>query len=350
MSSIFKKESGSITTSNSMKNVKVFSLADQHSDIIKKFKEKEELLKQLEIQSSKNPSNKELHEQIAALKNNKDFYNYFIGNSSRLIKYFSNGSNGNINKASILDDYMKVSKQPSYSGKIVKAETSCCTVCYSEITDVEQEYCTVCGITPDQVIYCDQANFKEIVQEKPQFTYDRRHHFKELINQIQGKESTVIPQNIIDQVLMELKKHRIPTNETTKADIRKILKKCSLSKYYEHSAIILSIINPAGIITFTHEIETLLFKMFETIQEPFSIFCPDKRSNLINYNYIFYKFCQILMLEKLGIDYNSHFTLLKCPIKLADHERIWKKIIQYIQTHNKNTNDGINWVFIPLNA
>lgn len=62
---------------------------------------------------------------------------------------------------------------------------------------------------------------------------------------------------------------------------------------------------------------------------------------MINYSYIFYKFCEILNLNE--IDYKQYFFLLKCSEKKRQLELIWKKIILYIQ--DKNLNDGIQWKF-----
>lgn len=349
------------TASKSKKEKTVFSLAEKHYQMLNEYNNAKPMIDKLkneidtlkrELSTSDNKSVlqqkiKTLQLEQSKIMNNDDFYKYFIANSNRLLSYYSSDKKESSLKASLLDEYMKYLKEDNYKGSIIRTSVDTCTVCSTDLNG--KESCDVCGQITEQLVYCEQSSFREVIPEKPQFTYDRRHHFKELINQIQGKETTVISNAIINSIISEIKKHRIAQDTVTKADVRNMLKKLNLSKYYEHSANILNIINPANSITFTVEIEENLFYMFDAIQEPFTLFCPDKRSNLINYNYIFYKFCQILRLEEQGINYKDHFTLLKCHVKLHQHETIWKKIINYIQNTDSYSTDGIDWQYIPLN-
>ena len=74
-----------------------------------------------------------------------------------------------------------------------------------------------------------------------QFAYKRINHFREWLTQIQGKENTVIPTELIIKIMKELKKERIENvNEITYEKIKKYLKKSGLSKYYEHIPIIIN--------------------------------------------------------------------------------------------------------------
>lgn len=337
----------------------LFSLAEKHNEKLQEFKRIFESIpdikkkiatktNQLKSCSQKEQIKieydiKKLKDNLASIENNKDINEYFLNNSGRLLKYFSDTGTS---KASIFEDYMKSTKQQNFKGKIIKnISTSECTICNQEkILDpiLSIMVCTNCANLDEIIINCDKPNFKDIPNDKSQYTYDRRHHFKELINQVQGKESTIIPESVIVLIRKEIKKYKIPIHEIKKIEMRKILKKINLTKYYEHIANILTKINPSAVIKFTKEEEDKLFYMFSCIQEPFIMYCPPDRKNLINYNYIFYKFCQILELDN---SYKDYFTLLKSRYKLSQHEKIWKKIITKIQSNPVYQADDINWCF-----
>ena len=347
---------------NSVKrdNKTIFSLSEKHTEKLQEFKKLNKTLpslrKQINILQTKmtNETNlkncillehqiKKLQDQILNIETDKDVNSYFLNNSSRLLKYFSDTHES---KATILEDYMKTNKQTNYKGKIIKnlVDNECKTCKQEKTLDTTLSImiCNICANIDEVIINCDKPNFKDVPNDKSQYTYDRRHHFKELINQVQGKESTIIPDNIIEQIKKEINKHKIPVEDIRKKEMRKILRTIRLTKYYEHVANILTKINPSAVITFTKEEEDKLFYMFDCIQEPFIRFCPAERKNLINYNYILHKFCQIL---KLTQSYKDYFTLLKSRAKLAQHEKIWKKIITNIQKDPVYQADDIDWKF-----
>ena len=72
--------------------------------------------------------------------------------------------------------------------------------------------------------------------------------------------------------------------------------------------------------------------MFKEIQVPFEKFCPEKRKNFLSYNYVMYKFFELLELD----EYLSCFQLLKSRNKLHQQDLIWKNICQ-----------SVKWQFIP---
>ena len=79
-------------------------------------------------------------------------------------------------------------------------------------------------------------------------------------------------------------------------------------------------------LSMTPEMEEKLRYLFLQIQKPFEKYCPAGRKNFISYNFVFYKFCEML-------DYNEflkYFPLLKSKEKLYQQEQIWKKICEDI--------------------
>ncbi len=148
--------------------------------------------------------------------------------------------------------------------------------------------------------------------------------------QFQAKESTEIPDEVYEKILLEIKKERIVKLETlTTKKIRQYLKKIKMNKYYDHSAHILYHINGIQPPNMSKDLEEKLRMMFKEIQGPFMEICPKTRKNFLNYSYVLHKF-----VELLGLDhYKVYFPLLKDREKLHQTDMIWKKICDILQWH-----------------
>jgi len=153
------------------------------------------------------------------------------------------------------------------------------------------------------------------------------------LSQFQAKESTEIPDEIIDKIKEELKKNRIKSLDYSQiSQVKTILKKLRLNDYYEHIAYIISKISGKAAPSINRETEEKLKKMFDKIQEPFEKHCPKDRINFLSYSYVLHKFFQLLELD----DYVKCFPLLKSRTKLRIQDEIWKKIC-----------DECKWQFYP---
>ena len=197
--------------------------------------------------------------------------------------------------------------------------------------------CTNCGMCEPFVEYSNSnINYNEYVHMETisqPFSYQRKNHFKEWLNQLQGKEVTVIPESVINLVLQEVKKERITNIEEITSDrIKKYLKKLGLNKYYEHIPNLISKITNKPPLTISGDFEKILLELFDKIQEPFKKHCPKERKNFLSYSYTLHKFCQLLGKK----DYLIYFPLLKSREKLFEQERIWKGIC-----------NDLGWKFVP---
>ena len=153
------------------------------------------------------------------------------------------------------------------------------------------------------------------------------------LSQFQAKESTEIPENIIELIKVELKKQRFKKLDYTQIEsLKKILKKLKLNDYYEHIAFIISKLTGQPAPSINRETEETLKKMFDKIQEPFETHCPKDRINFLSYSYVLHKFFQLLELD----DYVKCFPLLKSRTKLRIQDEIWKKMCGVL-----------NWDFMP---
>ena len=151
--------------------------------------------------------------------------------------------------------------------------------------------------------------------------------------QFQAKESTDIPKEIYDEILLELKKERIlNVNNLKQSKLREILKKLKKNKYYEHIPHIINKLNGIPPPIMSRKTEEELRRMFKEIQIPFQNHCPSDRKNFLSYSYILHKFVQLLELD----EFIPCFVLLKSREKLHQQDMIWKKIC-----------GELKWEFIP---
>ena len=185
--------------------------------------------------------------------------------------------------------------------------------------------CEKCGFQELLLVEQNRPILKQNIKDTSHFSYKRINHFREWCNQVQGKESTDIPNEIFEKILNEIKKEKITnTKKITYSKMREILKRLRINKYYEHINYIINRINGIPTPHFSAELEEKLFIMFRDIQGPFLKHCPKDRKNFLSYSYVLYKFFQILGLN----EYLSYFPLLKSREKLYVQDQIWKKICE----------------------
>ena len=193
--------------------------------------------------------------------------------------------------------------------------------------------CSKCGDEIFILIDSDKPSYKEPAREISYFSYRRINHLNEWLAQFQAKESTDIPQDVYDQIILELKKERIENMEKlTPKKLRNILKKLNKNKYYEHVPHIINRLNGVQPPTISREIEEELRRMFKEIEETFVKFCPKNRKNFLSYSYVLHKFFQLLELD----EFLPCFILLKSREKLHQQDLIWRKIC-----------NELRWEFIP---
>jgi len=203
-----------------------------------------------------------------------------------------------------------------------------CNVPREEITSEGILVCPKCGSEEYALVVSDFPSFRDTPKERNNYAYKKQNHLNEILNQFQAKESTEIPEDVMNEVICELRKRRIDNIALlSEQNIREILKKLGRNRYYEHAAHILSRLNGNPPPTITPEIEDKIRAMFQEVQAPYLLYCPDERRNFLSYSYIIYKFLELLELD----EYKVHFPLLKSRDRLIQHDQIWKKICDYLQ-------------------
>jgi hypothetical protein len=331
--------------------------------------EKKKLINKLEISNLTIEEKLDINDRIDEIKNTiKELKlkkkEYFLDNSKYIFEYFENKKNislGNISqvcensqniKNKALQNFFKtkdektsdISDNSIKNNSIVQKylsniddsfldmnsfifQTDICQTCNKgELIPLEDEgilICNACSRNIPYLIENEKPSYKEPPKEVCFYAYKRINHFKEILAQFQGKETTQIPSDVIENIKLQIKKERIELTQITNIKTKEILKKLGYNKYYEHIPFIkdkLGIKPPV----MSPELEETLCNLFIELQSPYSKYCPDDRVNFLNYYYTAYKLCELLG-EKA---YLPLFPLLKDREKKIEQDAIWKKICE----------------------
>ena len=311
--------------------------------------------KELEIKDRIKILKKEI---LLIKKREKDYY---LNNSSYVFDYFENKKKiaENENKTTLLDNFFKIksddttlSDELSNEKKNIQTymrnvdegfldinnfilETDICNICNKgEMIAVDYEgimICNNCSTSVKYLVENEKPSYKEPPKEVCFYAYKRINHFREILAQFQAKETTQIPEEVLENIKNQIRKERIDLSQLNNKKAKDILKKLGYNKYYEHIPFIkdkLGIKPPV----MTQELEESLCNLFMEIQGPYAKFCPDDRVNFLNYYYTIYKLCELLDQTQ----FLPYFPMLKDREKRIEQDEIWKKICK-----------SLDWEFIP---
>ena len=339
----------------------VSELKNERNEICKQLNEELTIEQRLDLEDKINEITKKIKETKSKKKN------YFLDNSQFIFEYFENKkniSNGetpkpHTSKTNLVNSFFKI--KPEINEKnIVQREnhnivqkylsnidetfldlnlficqTDICGICNKgELIPLEDEgilVCNSCYRTVPYLIENEKPSYKEPPKEVCFYAYKRINHFKEILSQFQGKETTQIPPEVIENIKLQIKKERFELSQITNIKTKDILKKLGYNKYYEHIPFIkdkLGIKPPI----MKPELEETLCKLFIELQAPYSKSCPNNRMNFLNYYYTAYKLCELLGENT----YLQHFPMLKDKEKRIEQDNIWKQICK-----------ELDWEYIP---
>ena len=235
----------------------------------------------------------------------------------------------------VLDEYAMALEDapPKYE---IDTKDSCknCGNALQLHTALSMLVCTKCGCTQP---YLDATAallaFTDDSYDYTSFSYKRINHFSEWIAAMQAKESTDIPDAVIEAVMERLVDERVDKiKDITVHKVRDVLKKLKLRKFYEHTQLITSKITgqtPPRLSPMQEERIKLLFMAASTA---FQQHCPPDRSNFLSYSYTLSKLSELLGYSEL----KDQFSLLKCRAKLERQDAIFKVLCE-----------ALDWQFVP---
>ena len=295
---------------------------------------------------------KEINNEIKLLRCKKK--DYFLDNSKYIFDYFENKkdiSKGSsvTNKNKLLESFFKINTNHSttienknnnifqkYLSNIDETfldmttflhPTDICQSCFKgELIPVDDEGVLICNNCSKNIQYLienEKPSYKEPPKEVCFYAYKKINHFKEILAQFQGKETTQIPIEVVENLKQQIKKERIEYSKLTYYKTKEILKKLGYNKYYEHINFIKNKLGMKPPII-SQELEETLCNFFMEIQYPYAKHCPDYRVNFLHYYYVLYKLFELLEEE----EYLHEIPMLKDREKLIEQDTIWKKICE----------------------
>jgi hypothetical protein len=317
-----------------------------------------------------------LEQQIKQLQEQFDVSKYFTKTANILWKYYDIYESGNAasEKPAVNDpnsilkyftsEHCSTSSSPSPPSHILPVSKTSLMESYMKLTSIDyidaqqcnsynnmNDVCSHCGsddvstMVNDGYTVCNKCQAIDYIivdHEKPSYrdppkeisfyAYKRSNHLNEWLSQMQGKETTDIPEEVYDKILLEIKKQKISNMALiTPKKIREILRKLQINKY-EHIPHILNRLTGKPMMQMSPELEEKLRNMFKMIQAPFLRHAPINRKNFLSYSFVLHKLLQLLGED----DFLACCSLLKSKDKLLVQDQIWKKIC-----------DELNWDFIP---
>ncbi len=242
----------------------------------------------------------------------------------------NNNEKKSLQRNQLLNEYLQI-EDPIMARNTVEEYDdpwTLCELCGNEMNMCMNEAnltCPKCGHQEFILVDSDKPSYKDPPREVSYYAYKKINHFNEWLAQFQAKESTEIPNEIYDAILVQLKKERITDMSTLKkVKLREILRNMNCPKYYEHIPHIINRLNGQNAPFMSREDEEKLRHMFREIQPSFKKHIPKGRRNFLSYGYVLYKFCELLEMD----EYLSCFPLLKNRDKLYLQDKTWQKICE----------------------
>lgn len=294
----------------------------------------------------------------------KEELNFYISETNTLIQKYKEilstpirvsftgkviNDNSAVEKEKIVSEYLKIAKKyynmdaflPKQAKKKTpqKPKSPVCSQCKndSEFENVENEYiCVYCGITIEGIFNATSSSYRDIdrINLSTRYTYDRKTHFRDCINQYQGKQNCTIEKKVYVDLEEQFKQHHLLVgNEKTdrkerfskiqKSHIMTFLKELDYAKHYENINLIhynLTGIKPDDI---SHLEEKLLID-FDILLDIYDTKFRHKidRTNFINTQYVLF---QLLQRHKHPCK-KEDFIMIKTSDRKTFHDDICKEI------------------------
>lgn len=197
--------------------------------------------------------------------------------------------------------------------------SSICKNCENDDIRYNGEYyiCVVCGMCQENRVFYQTPCFVNNISF--QCKYKRTKHFNKIVRSITGSMIATVPNDVIEII----KKYQFGTI----FELKKIMKKLKLKKYYLSSYYIYKVIKNHNLIDLDNRTIIKMIGMFKRIDSCFINLreeYDEKRQNTFQYHYLIRKILRILGKE----EHLQHLTLMKSKDKLIYSEKLFEMICQ----------------------
>ena len=284
-------------------------------------------------------------------------YNFYIMETSSIIDEYKSEiqkpividfmSPKNINPENISTDhivsrYLVIYKKYNKNFENIKILNNNCDICNS--SDIKYEdnikICIHCGNENNLLRQTSSYKDSERINIVPKYTYDRKSHFKDCLNQYQGKQEVNIPDVVYEKILEQLKLNHIITdnnnesvhekckNVTTK-HILMFLKELKLNKYYEDYIYIYHYLTGKKINIISPNIEKKIINDFEILLCAYDKYCKNNETNRKSFINSQYVLIQLLLKHKIPCELDCS-SILKTNDRRRFHDQICKEIFKQL--------------------
>ena len=263
------------------------------------------------------------------------------------ISFMGRSSKNNKQKQNIINQYIELAnKYVDLNINIDKKDKILCKNCNGKEFDIEEGNIYICcECSAQQYILKNVSSYKDIdrINISSKYLYDRAIHFRDCINQYQGKQNSTVSEKVYADLEREFELHHLLVGDKntpkierfkniTKEHINIFLKELEYSKHYENVNLIhynMTGIKPDDI----GYLENKLLEDFHILTEMYDkMYKHIDRKNFINTQFVLF---QLLIKHKHPCK-KEDFSMLKTIDRLNFHNEVCKNLFQ-----------ALSWSFKP---
>jgi ribosomal protein S24E len=246
-------------------------------------------------------------------------------------------------KQDIIARYLDIAKKyiPISVKSVEKKSKASCINCSSKKDFVQEEtgfVCQDCGAQQDILQHTTSYKDVDRVNISAKYSYDRKVHFRDCINQYQGKQNCTIEQKVYDDLENMFEKHHLLAGDKstkkenrfskiTREHVLMFLKELGYSKHYENVILIHYNMTGKKPDDISH-LEDKLLADFDLLVETYDKFFKNKvdRVNFISTQYVLYQ----LLLKHKHPCRKEDFVILKTVDRKSFHDTICSQLFSLL--------------------
>jgi hypothetical protein len=220
-------------------------------------------------------------------------------------------------------------------------DTDVCPTCGTSsnyvVNNINIKICMSCGTERDTLHIAFSYKDTDRINISTKYQYDRKIHFRECINQFQGKQNISVKPEVYEKLINHLEIHglvregdlpkKIKFEKVTKHHISIFLKEIGFPNHYEDLNLIYHNITGNELDDITH-LETILMEDFDKLSKIYDeVYVKTRkitRKNFINTQYVLY---QLLKRHKYPCSRND-FSFLKTIERKGFHDDICSDLFE----------------------
>lgn len=180
----------------------------------------------------------------------------------------------------------------------------------------------------------DRMQEHGLEKEYAPLSYKRSECMMQWLSYIFGKETEIIPLDIVDVLRAEFEKSSITSAEITPALVRIYIKKLGLFRNYENASKITRMLGGSMPPDITPDVAERVKYMLDKVQSSFQRNKPENRNSFMSWSYVLHQIFRLLGRD----DILPLLPLPRSRQKLSIYDKIWKELC---------ADSELNWEFIP---